>query len=99
MSLGIFQRVNLHEPANAPGAKVSCSITLASIRPTPAASGLAAVSGTVTFWVRLYSSMLARPLDGIDPELLAAVAALLAEYAGNFTLASTVRDVDPLGLE
>ena len=56
------------------------------------------MSGTVTFLVRIYSPMTVRPLDGVDPELLGATATLLAEYAGNFSLGGTVRDVDPLAL-
>jgi len=100
MSLGIFDRVSLHEPANAPGKGLSCSIVMdpAGIVPTPAASGLAAVSGTVTFLVRIYSSFLQKPLDSIDPALLGAAATLLGEYAGNFTLAGTVRDIDVLAM-
>jgi hypothetical protein len=96
--LGVFARVNSHEPASTPGLRVSCSITLASIEADPAASGLAAVSGKITFAVRLWSSMNQKPLDSIDPEVLGAVSLLLGEYAGHFTLGGTVRDVDLLAL-
>jgi hypothetical protein len=99
LKLGIFARVNQHEPENTPGAGLSCSITLASIVADPAASGLAAVSGTITFGVRLWSSMMQKPLDAVDPDVLGAVSVLLAEYAGNFTLAGTVRDIDLLALK
>jgi hypothetical protein len=98
MTLGLFSRVNLHEPENAPGARLSCSITLGAVTPTPAASGLASVSLTVTFNVRIYSPMITKPLDNLDPDLLGATATLLGEYAGNFTLGGLVRDVDPLAL-
>ena len=98
MSLGLFARVNLHEPANAPGSKLSCSITLGPVAPYPAGSGLATVTFRFTFNVRLYSAMTQRPLDAIDPDLLAATVTLLGEYAGNFSLGGTVRDIDVLSL-
>jgi hypothetical protein len=98
LSLGVFRRVNTHEPDNAPGTGLSCSITLASIAATPAASGLGTVSGTITFRVMIFSPMQQKPLDGIDPAVLAAVSTLLGEYSANFTLAGTVRDIDLLSL-
>src|SRR5262245_23089795 len=98
MSLGLFQRVNLHEPTNAPGSRLSCSITQGPVIPYPQGSGLATVSMRITFNVRLYSPMLARPLDGVDPELLGATMILLNEYAGSFSLGATVRDIDVLSL-
>jgi hypothetical protein len=97
--LGIFERVNSHEPQNTPGTGLSCSITLASIAADPAASGLDAVSGVITFSVRLWSSMMQKPLDAVDPAVLAAVSALLAAYSGAFTLGGTVRDIDLLALK
>lgn len=94
--LGLFDRVNTHEPVNAPGRGLSCSIVIDpdGLRPEPMASGLNATSGRVTFLLRIYSSMLSKPLDGIDPEVLGAAAQLLAEYNGAFTLGGTVRNVD-----
>ena len=98
-SLGIFDRVNSHEPANTPGLGVSCSITLASIEADPAASGLSAVSGKITFAVRIWSSMNQKPLDAIDPDVLGAVSLLLGAYSGAFTLGGTVRDIDLMALK
>lgn len=98
-TLKVFQRVNGHEPQNAPGNGLSCSIILGSIDATPSASGLAAVSGTITFMVRVWSSMEQKPLDAVDPNILGAVSVLLAEYSGHFTLGGTVRDIDLLALK
>jgi hypothetical protein len=98
LKLGIFARVNQHDPENVPGPKLSCSITLATIEADPAASGLAAVSGKITFMVRIWSPMVAKPLDTIDPAVLSALSTLLGEYSGNFTLAGTVRDIDLMAL-
>jgi hypothetical protein len=98
-ALKIFERVNSHEPENTPGSGLSCSITLGSIAADPAASGLAAVSGTITFMVRVWSSMMQKPLDAVDPAVLGAVSVLLAEYSGHFTLGGTVRDIDLLALK
>ena len=96
-TLGLFDRVNTHEPKNAPGRGVSASIWVQSIAPVARATGLAATSGRVELHVRVYASMLKEPQDAIDPEILSAVSALIAEYSGNFTLGGTVRDVDLLG--
>lgn len=97
MTLGVFERVNSHEPKNAPGSGLSCSIWVDVIEPLPDASGLAATSGRVAFHVRVYSSMVQEPQDDIDPQMLTAVTTLMGEYSGNFTLGGTVRDVDLLG--
>lgn len=97
MKLGVFERVNGHEPKNAPGGGLSCSVWVDSVDPLPAASGLNATSGRLAFHVRVMSSMLAEPQDGIDPEILSAVCTLMAEYSGNFTLGGTVREIDLLG--
>jgi hypothetical protein len=97
MSLGVFDRVNTHEPKNAPGNGLSCSIWTDIIEPLPDASGLAATSGRVAFHVRVMGNMLAEPQDDIDPQILVAVTTLIGEYSGHFTLGGTVRDVDLLG--
>ena len=91
--LGIFEGVNLHEPWNAPGNRLFCSINLGTVRPVMS-SGLAAVSGQVTLVIRIWSSALQKPLDGIDPEILSATCSLMGAIAGGFTLGNTVRDAD-----
>jgi hypothetical protein len=97
-TLGLFERVNIHEPKNAPGNGLSCSIWVESIKPVRS-SGLASVSGVITFKARILSNMLAEPQDGIDPQILSAVCVLMAEYSGSFTLGGTVREIDLLGAE
>jgi hypothetical protein len=92
--LGLFQNVDTHEPANAPGNRLYASIVLASIRSDPDKSGMASVSGTITFTVRIWSAALQRPLDSIDPEVLAAASAYMGALAGGFTLGETIRNID-----
>jgi hypothetical protein len=98
LSLGIFRRVNTHEPENAPGEGLSCSIILGPIAASGAMSGLVSVSGTITFLIMVWNPMMQKPLDGVDPAILTAVSTLLNEYSGNFTLGGTVRDIDLLNL-
>jgi hypothetical protein len=98
MSLGIFRRVDTHEPENAPGDGLSCSIVLGPIAAGGSYSGLSSVSGTITFLVWVWNPMMQKPLDGVDPAVLTAVSTLLGEYSGNFTLGGTVRDIDLLSL-
>jgi len=95
--LGIFTAVDLHEPWNAPGNRLFCSINLGVARPVMS-SGLASVSGQVTLVIRVWSSALQKPLDGIDPELLSAVCSLMGAFAGGFTIGGTVRNIDLFGM-
>jgi hypothetical protein len=96
-TLGVFERVNAHEPKNAPGAGISCAIWAQEIGPVPAGSGLASTTGRVGFNVRIYTSMVSEPQDAIDPDVLTAVDKLMTDYSASFTLGGLVRLVDLLG--
>jgi hypothetical protein len=95
--LGIFEGVDLHDPWSPPGSRLFCSINLGTIRPV-LSSGLAAVSGQVALIIRIWSSAIQKPLDNIDPEVLAATCSLMGALAGGFTLGGTVRDVDVMAM-
>ncbi len=97
LTLGVFDKVANHEPKNAPGNGLFCSIWADTIEPLPGASGLAATSGRVAFHVRIETNMLQEPQDDIDGLILAAATTLIGEYSGHFTLSGTVRNVDLLG--
>lgn len=98
LTLGFFERVNRHEPKNAPGLGLTAAIWVDSIAPVRAGS---LDSTTVRFavMVRAYTSMLAEPQDAIDPNLAKAVDALIGSYSGDFTLGGDfdIRMVDLLG--
>jgi hypothetical protein len=94
---GHFDRVNQHEPKNAPGNGVSCAVWVDDI--TPVKSGLASTTVRITFNVRLYASMLQEPQDDIDPNLTNALSALFDEYSGDFTFDGNVQCIDLLGKE
>lgn len=94
---GYFASVNSHEPKNAPGQGISAAVWIQNVSPIKS-SGLATTSGRVQFSVRLYSNMLSDPQDDIDPDLVAALDAVLADFSGDFDLGlSNVRYVDLLG--
>lgn len=97
MTLGVFDRVNKHEPKNAPGRGFTCAFWLGNIDPLPGASGLVATTVRVMWQARVYTNMLAEPQDGIDPDMLNAVDALMNAYSGDFTLGGLIRNVDLLG--
>jgi hypothetical protein len=97
LTLGLFERVNQHEPKSAPGNGLTAAVWADEIGPDPESSGLASTSGVVTFLVRLYTSMLSEPQDAIDPQLLSAVDALMTAYSGDFDLSGSARCVDLLG--
>jgi hypothetical protein len=97
-SLGVFRRVNSHEPKAAPGNGLTYAVWVDSIEPIGAASGLGAVSGYVILTGRIYGNMLMKPEDEIDPRILKAAAKLLNAYCGDFDFGDTVRAVDLLGM-
>jgi hypothetical protein len=96
MELGVFERVNGHEPKSAPGSGLTASMWAEAIRPVQA-SGLAATSGVLDMRVRVMSNMLQEPQDGIDPAILTAVSTLLNDYSSDFALGGNARNVDLLG--
>lgn len=101
LTLGVFGRVNRHEPKSAPGKGLNAAIWVQGLGPAPGGSGLAATSVRAEFAVRVFQDMLSDPQDAIDPAVLTAVDALMSAYSSAFTLslASTVdvRMIDLLG--
>ncbi len=97
MASGWFERVNSHEPKNAPSNGLSAAVWLQQIDPVPAASGLNTTSARLVFNLRIYQNFLSEPQDAIDPNLMKAADALMAAYSGDFDLGGTVRNVDLLG--
>lgn len=95
---GLFERVNTHEPKHAPGNGLNCSIWVSDIKPVKS-SGLDQTSGLVSFFIRIYNSMLSEPQDDIDPQILSAVSTLMASYTGDFNFGdlADVRNIDLLG--
>lgn len=96
MALGLFERVNTHEPKNAPGNGLTVAIWVQSIAPARG-SGLASTSAHVVYSVRIFSNMLQEPQDAIDPNIIEAVDKLMDAYSGDFELGGNVRQVDLLG--
>lgn len=96
LRLGIFSRVNKHEPKNAPSGLVA-SIWAAYLGPALRQSGLTSTTALLIFNVRITTNMLGEPQDGIDITVLNATDALFAAYSGDFDLGGTVRNVDLLG--
>lgn len=97
MASGRFDRVNQHEPKNAPGHGLTCAVWANQIGPARG-SGLAATSALVVLNVRIYTNMLAEPQDAIDPRVADATDALFNAYIGGFTLGGTVQAVDVRGM-
>lgn len=96
MQLGVFDKVNAHEPKVAPGNGVQLGVWADRVEPV-ASSGLSSSTARVQFNVRVYGSMLSEPQDSIDPNLIAAVDALIGRYIGGFTLNGLIRSVDVRG--
>lgn len=95
-TLGYFDRINTHEPKNAPGNGLSASVWFDQIE-VVRASGLSSSSAKVVLNIRLATSMIQEPQDMIDTNLVNALNALLAAYHGDFELGGNVRMIDVLG--
>lgn len=97
LETGLFETVNGHEPKSAPGNGLTAAVWSQEIGPAPSESGLAATTGLVTFYLRIYQNMLMDPQDAIDPLVISAVDALFTAYSSDFTLGGLIRNVDLLG--
>jgi hypothetical protein len=98
LALGVFDRVNAHEPESVPGSGLTMACWLDAGTPAPAGSGLAATSMRIALFVRLYKNLLTQPADMIDSLMMDATSALLAAYSGDFDMGGSVRAVDLLGM-
>lgn len=97
LQLGLFNKVNTHEPKAAPGTGISAAVWFETVQPFPEGSGLNSTSVIVTMTFRVYQNFISEPQDLIDPNLMKAVDVLLGQYSQDFTLNGEVRQVDLLG--
>lgn len=97
LASGYFEAVNRHEPKSSPGTGLTAAVWVQHLIPLPAQSSLAGTAGRLLFQVRLYSNMLAREEDQIDPNLVKACDELMRAYSSDFTLDGLVNSVDLLG--
>ena len=93
---GLFDRVNGHESANAPGNGLTAEFWWVRTTAAAASSGLASTSAVVVFTGRIYLPS-TTPQDETDIAVLNATDALIGAYSGDFELGGLVRNVDLLG--
>jgi hypothetical protein len=98
LASGRFDQVNQHEPKNAPGNGVYCSVWVQTITPYKR-SGLAATTGVLLLNSRIYTSFTQQPFDMIDPNITSAVCDLMGALSGDFDFGqiANVQMVDLLG--
>jgi len=97
LASGLFERVNTHEPKNAPGRGLTAALWADNLAPETGGSGLASTNARIVFNLRIYTNMVSEPQDAIDPMMLAAVDTLLEKYSADFTLGGSIQAVDLLG--
>lgn len=98
LTTGLFESANKHEPKKAPATGgLSAAIWVQDVAPVRTGSGLAATTIRVEFSLRVYSSMLQEPQDGIDPAIIHAVDVMMSQYSADFTLGGTIMMIDLLG--
>lgn len=96
---GYFSKVNMHEPKRAPatGSRLTAAVWVQTIEPIALASGLASTSARLVFILRIYTNMLMKPEDMIDPQMMKATSNLMRRYHSDFDFGGTIRNVDLLG--
>lgn len=97
LASGYFDRVNRHEPANVPTTGLTAAVWVDRLSPVSAVSGLAATTARLAVFVRLFTGTASEPRDAIDPDMLAAVDALMVAFSGDFTLNDQAMNIDLLG--
>lgn len=97
MASGLFDRVGSHEPKNAPGNGITCSVIAGPMRTLPAHSGLDKVTIRAEFRIRIYMNMLQEPQDAIDETLIRTAESLMSAYCGDFELGGNVKQIDIFG--
>lgn len=95
---GYFDKVNLHEPKQAPGTGLTAGIWVQRIVPIGMISGLQESSALVVFFLRIYTNMYQEPVDLIDPNMLKAVSNLMRRFNDDFDFGGAIRNVDLFGI-
>lgn len=97
LTLGVFDSVSGHEPANPPGRGMKCAVWMDRLAPLPERSGLASTSLLLIANVRTYMPVSQEPRDAIDPLMVTADGLLREAYSGDFTFGGAVAFIDLLG--
>jgi hypothetical protein len=92
-----FDKVAQHEPEKSPGKGVYAALWFDDIRPVAEMSSLATTAMVYTYLVRMYRSVNVSPGDSIDPDLVAALDAVMFGLIEDHRLGDTVYTVDILG--
>lgn len=99
LASGRFDSVNQHEPKNAPGHGLQCSVWMNNIVPIRS-GGMGVTSGIVTLYARIYTNFRQQPFDAIDPNVMSATAAMMGALSSDFDFGAQagVRALDLLGI-
>lgn len=96
---GRFDKIEGHEPPSAPGRGIRGAVWVERIAPIKMSLNVVHAKVVVNLRVTRDLPGASDDLDRVDPEITAAVDAVLAELASDFDLGGTVRAVDWGGSE
>lgn len=97
LALGVFDKVNTHEPKVASNQGLWCAIWVQQI--SPASGGLNSTSVRLGFTVRIGTNMVSEPQDAIDINAVKALDLLMAAYSSDFDAGGLARMIDLKGAE
>ena len=96
--LGVYDRVQTHEPKNNPGRGFTFALWLNRIEPARGRSGLRFTDARVEFFGRIYTNMLQEPQDQIDLRMIDVCSKTMNAFSTDFDLGKDDRFVDLLGI-
>lgn len=95
---GSFERTQAGDLKSAPGRGLTAAVWVQHMGPAVgAASGLSSTTGSLIFWIRIYSDLIMEPHDKIDPRIISAADGLFRLFVNGFTLDGLIRNVDVRG--
>jgi hypothetical protein len=96
LTLGVFDRVNLHEPVSAPSTGITCAIWNQDGAPARGRSGLQKTSFRFAYLIRLYHVLRPENPDIVDERMINAASSIMAALSGDFDLGDNDWELDLL---
>lgn len=98
LKLGVFAKVNGHEPKNPPGQGMTLSMWLDELRPIPT-SGLASTSAVLVLGARIQTPMIQEAQDAVEIGVAATAVALVGGLHADLRAGGLLRTIDVFGGE
>jgi hypothetical protein len=96
-TLGVFDRVNLHEPVSAPSTGITCAIWNQAGNPVPRRTGGNSTTFRFLYLIRLFHVLRIENPDVVDERMIDATSQIMTALSGDFDLGQAEWEIDLLG--